>query len=182
MPQYKRFLIDGGIYFFTVVTYKHLPILMTDTARRLLHQAWMDTQRRFPFETIAICLLPDHVHFIWQLPEGDANYSIRWREIKRRFTRGYLREIGPGEPRNGSHQKHHEAAIWQRRFWEHTILDEEDFENHLDYIHYNPIKHGYVTRSADWEWSSFRRYVNDGIYDLDWVGGDAGRIQRFNFE
>jgi len=174
--------MEGGTFFFTVVTYHHLPILSTDTARKILHRSWMDTTKRFPFETIAICLLPDHLHCIWRLPEEDNNYSVRWKEIKRLFTKEYLREIGPGEERNISHQKRHEAAIWQRRFWEHTILDEEDLETHLDYIHYNPIKHGYVTKAVDWEWSSFNRYVEKGIYDKDWIGGDEGRLQRMSEE
>ena len=172
MPEYHRSRVEGGTYFFTVVTYQRLPILTIEPARKILRQAWEDTKLRFPFETIAVCLLPDHLHCIWQLPEGDADYSVRWKEIKRLFTKGYLKEIGPGEERNESRQKRHEAAIWQRRFWEHTICDDEDLEMHLDYIHYNPIKHGYVTRTADWLWSSFHRYVKAGIYEIDWLGGD----------
>jgi putative transposase len=93
-----------------------------------------------------------------------------------------LNEIGLGEERNDSRVKRHEAAIWQRRFWEHTINDEEDFEMHLDYIHYNPVKHGYVDRPADWAWSSFQRYVKEGIYENDWIGGDEGRIQKLDYE
>jgi putative transposase len=138
MPEYRRFRVEGGIYFFTVVTYHRRPILVDPTARRLLHTAWEDTKCRFPFDTIAICLLPDHIHCIWKLPEGDANYSIRWKEIKYQFTVAYLTEVGPDAERNESRQKRQEAAIWQRRFWEHTIESEEDFENHFDYIHYNP--------------------------------------------
>jgi len=88
------------------------------------------------------------------LPEADANYSIRWKEIKRLFTKQFLKEIGPGSQRNESRQKRQEAAIWQRRFWEHSIKDDEDFERHLDYIHYNPVKHGYVEKAADWMWST----------------------------
>jgi putative transposase len=116
------------------------------------------------------------------LPEGDANYSVRWGEIKRLFTRGYLREIGPGEERNASRIKRGEAAIWQRRFWEHTLKNEEELETRLDYIHYNPVKHGYVTRVADWSFSSFHRYVKEGIYNLDWNGGEEGRLERLCWE
>ncbi|PKN96167.1 MAG: transposase [Chloroflexi bacterium HGW-Chloroflexi-5] len=182
MPEYRRFRVEGGIYFFTVVTYHRRPILIEPIARKLLRNAWEDTQRRFPFETIAICLLPDHFHCIWKLPERDSNYAIRWKEIKYRFTVGYLKEIGPGEERNKSRQKRQEAAIWQRRYWEHTIDSEEDFENHFDYIHYNPLKHGLVKKAVDWEWSSFHRYVKEGIYDANWVGGDEGRLQGFEFD
>lgn len=182
MPEYRRCRVDGGTYFFTVVTFHRLPIFIKEPARRILHQAWMETNQRFPFSTIAVCLLPDHLHCLWKLPEGDSNYSIRWKEIKRLFTKRYLKEIGPGEERNFSRLKRNEAAIWQRRFWEHTILDEEDLELHLDYIHYNPIKHGYVGHTEDWPWSSFARYVKAGIYENDWVGGDEGRIQRLDWE
>lgn len=94
----------------------------------------------------------------------------------------YLKEVGIEETRNESREKRHEAAIWQRRFWEHTILDEDDFEAHLDYIHYNPIKHGLVERAADWKWSSFHKYVQEGLYDINWCGGDEGRIQGFTFD
>jgi putative transposase len=126
--------------------------------------------------------LPDHLHCIWQLPETDTNYSIRWKEIKRLFTKQFLKEIGPGAQRNESRQKRQEAAIWQRRFWEHSIKDDEDFESHLDYIHYNPVKHGYVEKAADWMWSSFQKFVKAGVYDSDWAGGDEGRIQGYDWE
>jgi putative transposase len=182
MPEYIRSRVKGGIFFFTVVTYQRMPILTNESSRRILHDAWIEVNHWFPFETIAICLLPDHLHCIWQLPEGDDNYSIRWGQIKRLFTHRYLQEIGPGQERNESHQKRREAAIWQRRFWEHTISDKVDLETHLDYIHYNPIKHGFVTKAASWEWSSFKRYVKMGIYDIDWVGGDEGRLQMMSLD
>jgi putative transposase len=182
MPNYRRSKEEGGIYFFTVVTYQRLSLFTDRDARKILHDAWSDTQQRFPFETLAICLLPDHLHCLWRLPERDANYSIRWKEIKRLFTKGYVDNIGLGEVRNESRQKRHEAAIWQRRFWEHTIFDEKDFERHLDYIHYNPIKHGYVKCAGDWPWSSFHRYVAMGIYEADWVGGPEGRLGSVEWE
>ena len=168
MPQYRRAWIEGGTYFFTVVTYNRRPILTTDDARPLLHSAWMDVRTRFPFSTLAVCLLPDHLHCLWSLPEGDANYPVRWKEIKRLFTKSYLSQIGPGEPRNASRLKRNEAAVWQRRFWEHTIRDQEDLLRHTDYIHYNPVKHGLVKRAADWPWSSFHRYVREGYYEVEW--------------
>jgi putative transposase len=182
MPEYRRSYVEGGTYFFTVVTYQRQPILTSDPARTILRQAWSEVCERLPFETIAICLLPEHLHCIWRLPEGDADYSTRWMEIKRRFTIEYLREVGPGGERNSSRQVKREAAVWQRRFWEHTIENEEDLEIHLDYIHYNPIKHGLVERAIDWPFSSFARYVKEGIYAEDWVGGDEGRLQLLRWE
>jgi putative transposase len=146
MPEYRRSRIEGGTYFFTIVTYNRLPILTTDTARSLLHQAWLDVRERFPFTLDAVCLLPDHIHCIWILPEDDADFSNRWKEIKRLFTKGYLQHVGTGEERNESRRSRGEAAIWQRRFWEHTIRDDQDLNRHRDYIHYNPVKHGLVTR------------------------------------
>jgi putative transposase len=125
-------------------------------------------QNNHPFQIDAVCLLPEHIHCIWTLPEGDVDYSMRWKEIKRTFTQAYLDQIGPGGPRNASRQKQGEAAVWQRRFWEHTLRDEEDFNRHVDYIHYNPVKHGLVNRVADWPWSSFHRYVEMGYYERDW--------------
>jgi len=171
MPQYQRSLIEGGIYFFTVVTYDRAPILTGNEARLLLHSAWMQVSERRPFTTVAVCLLPDHLHCIWSLPEGDPDYSRRWSEIKRIFTKGYLNQIGPGAERNESRLKRREAAIWQRRFWEHTIRDEQDLNRHLDYIHYNPVKHGLVKRVSKWPWSSFHRYVKMGLYEEGWGDG-----------
>ncbi len=135
MPNYHRFY-EGGGYFFTVVTFNRLPILTSDAARRILHSAWLDVSQRMPFETVAVCLLPEHMHCVWTLPENDQNFSVRWREIKRLFTKGYLDEIGPGESRNSSRQKRGEAAIWQRRFWEHIIRDQDDLNRHIDYNHF----------------------------------------------
>ena len=168
MPQYRRSTLEGGTYFFTVVTYDRLPILTTDDARPLLHSAWMDVHTRFSFTTIAVCLLPDHLHCIWSLPAGDADYSVRWKEIKRLFTKSYLSQIGPGKTRNASRLKRGEAAIWQRRFWEHTLRDQDDLHRHMDYIHYNPVKHGLAERVVDWPWSSFHRYVKQGYYEIGW--------------
>ncbi len=179
MPNYHRFY-EGGAYFFTVVTFNRLPILTSDTARRILHNAWLDVCKRMPFETVAISLLPEHLHCVWTLPEYDQNYSIRWKEIKRLFTKGYLEEIGPGEDRNASRQKRGEAAIWQRRFWEHTIRDQEDFNRQIEYIHYNPVKHGLVTRVVDWPWSSFHRFAKMGLYSPEW-GPDEEKILKTVF-
>jgi putative transposase len=168
MPQYRRLYIPGGTYFYTVVTFNRKPIFLEPKTRALLKAAWLDTKRRFPFQTEAYCLFPDHLHCIWTLPEGDADYSTRWKEIKRLFSMEYLKIAGPGGFRNTSRRKHIEAAIWQRRFWEHSIRDQEDFNNHVAYIHFNPVKHGLVKQVIDWPWSSFHRYVEMGLLDPDW--------------
>jgi putative transposase len=168
MPEYRRSYVAGGTYFFTVVTYNRRPILTTPIARQILRIAWLTVKERFPFTIEAVCLLPEHIHCIWSLPEGDANYSVRWKEIKRLFTLGYEEQVGPGGIRSESRLKRNEAAIWQRRFWEHTIQDEEDLRRHMDYIHYNPVKHELVHAVKDWPWSSFHRCVRMGYYENGW--------------
>jgi putative transposase len=150
MPEYRRSKISGGTFFFTVVTFHRRPILTTDLARDVLHIAWKDTEDRFPFITDAICLLPDHIHCIWTLPEGDSNFSIRWKEIKRIFTMNYLYQAGLEPTENPSRYLRKEASIWQRRFWEHVIRDEEDLYAHLNYTHFNPVKHGLVQEVKEW--------------------------------
>jgi putative transposase len=168
MPEYRRSFLPGGTFFFTVVTYQRRPFLASPKARAVLRQALETIAERYPFTTEAICLLPDHLHCIWTLPGGDTNYSVRWSEIKKRFTKAYLDQIEPLDEFHISRRNHGEATVWQRRFWEHTIRDIEDFNNHLNYIHYNPVKHALVSNVADWRWSSFHRYVSDGYYDSDW--------------
>jgi len=172
MPDYRRSILEGGTFFFTVVAYNRQPILTTPVAREILRSAWINVQERFPFTTDAVCLLPEHIHCIWTLPEGDFNYSVRWKEIKRLFTRDYLRQVGPGEFRNKSHQKQGEAAIWQRRFWEHTIQNQEDLARHVEYILFNPVKHGLVESVSGWPWSSFHQFVKLGLYPNEWGGSE----------
>jgi len=167
MPNYRR-VYGANAYYFTVVTDRRIPILTTEKARAILREVWKNVQERHPFTTLAICLLPDNLHTARTLPEGDDNYSIRWKEIKRQFTMRYLAAGGEEGMRSESRQKRGEAAIWQRRFWEHTIGSEEDLARHVDYIHYNPVKHGLVKMARDWPWSSFHRYVHEGYYDEDW--------------
>jgi putative transposase len=181
MPEYRRSKVEGGTFFFTVVTWHRNPIFIQPESRIILHEVWTFVQARRPFHTDAICLLPDHLHCIWTLPENDSDYSLRWREIKRLFTHQYLAEIGQTEEPNLSHQKRNESAVWQRRFWEHTIRNEEDLNNHINYIHFNPVKHRLVSRPQDWEWSSFHRYIKMGMVDEDWGDEFSSQI-RFEFE
>ncbi len=168
MPEYRRVFIPGGTYFFTVVTQERRPILTKPESRTMLRSAWKIVQQRHPFTIDAICLLPDHIHCIWTLPEGDTGYPLRWSEIKKNFTREYNKQFGAQAHRNASRYKRGEGTVWQRRFWEHTIRDVEDYHRHLDYIHYNPVKHGLVKNVVDWPWSSFHRYVKLEQYDVNW--------------
>jgi putative transposase len=178
MTEYRRLREPGGTYFFTVVTFDRQPILIDHRSRAILRKAWKDVQTKHPFETIAVCLLPDHLHTIWRLPQGDVDYSMRWSEIKRHFTYEYLRQVDAGGTRNESREKRREQAIWQRRYWEHTFYDEDDLNAHIDYIHINPLKHGLVKRVADWPWSSFHRYMHKGVYPIEWGGELDGNIME----
>ncbi len=167
MSEYRRSYVPGGTYFFTLTTLDRRPILIQEPLRTVLRQAIIEVRARLPFESIAWVLLPDHLHTIWKLPETDANFSIRWSLIKQHVTRECLWQSQNARTTN-SRQKRREGKIWQRRFWEHAIRDETDFRHHVDYIHYNPVKHGYVTKPADWPYSTFHRYVCEGAYPADW--------------
>ncbi|MCY3744154.1 MAG: transposase [Candidatus Poribacteria bacterium] len=168
--RYRRTKIEGGTYFFTVVTYNRRPFLCNPNNVELLRQAFRDTIQRHPMEIDAIVLLPDHLHCIWTLPGDDHNFSMRWRVIKSYFSR-HCQDKDDGII-SVSRQGKGERSFWQRRFWERTIRDDRDFANHVEYIHYNPVKHGLVTAPKDWEYSSFHRYVRAGLYDEMWGAGD----------
>ena len=168
--EYRRVTIKGSTYFFTVVTYNRRPFLSHPANIELLRQAFRYTMQRHPMKIDAVVLLPDHLHSIWTLPEDDRNYSLRWRLIKGYFSR-YCQDADY-DITSTSRQSKQERAFWQRRFWEHLIRDTQDFVNHIEYIHYNPVKHGLVAAPKDWEYSSFHRYVRDGLYDKMWGAGD----------
>ena len=180
MPEYRRIFIPGDMYFFTVVTYNRTPFLTTPLARSILRHAWKSVQTRHPFEMIAMCLLPDHLHCLWMLPENDPNYSIRWRAIKGLFSREFTARGGFQGEINHSRSKRREKAVWQRRFWEHTIRNEEDYNRHFDYIHFNPAKHGFVKTVNDWPWSTFHKYRRLGHYPPDWGANDL-KEQNIDF-
>ena len=170
--RYRRTKIEGGTYFFTVVTHNRRPFLCYPSNIELLRQAFRYTVRRHPMEISAFVLLPDHLHSIWTLPEGDHNFSMRWRLIKSYFSRHCQKKYDAVVSK--SRQSKQERAFWQRSFWEHAIRDDQDFVNHVEYIHYNPVKHGLVDAPKDWEHSSFHRYVRTGLYDEMW--GTIGDI------
>lgn len=175
MPEYRRAFQPGGIFFFTVVTQDRRRFLCNDRAREFLRIAIRSVQRESPFELPAIVLLPDHLHCIWELPDGDGDFSTRWSRIKRLFTKQWLEIDGLRGEVSLSKKKHREAGVWQRRFWEHMIRDQQDLENHVNYVHFNPVKHGYVDCPHAWPYSSFHGWVKQGTYDAYWKCTCDGR-------
>jgi putative transposase len=167
MTYYRRNFIAGGCFFFTVNLVERRLRLLTKHIEAL-RAALRQTQQHHPFTIDAMVVLPDHLHAIWTLPEDDADFATRWRLIKSAFSRGFAN----GERISDSRAAKGERGIWQRRYWEHTIRDESDFERHVDYVHINPVKHGLVPRVSDWPYSSFHRMVKLGVYPEDW-GGDV---------
>lgn len=163
MSNYIRAKFEGGYYFFTVVTYRRKRLFAEETARNILRQAITATQSRHPFEMIAVCLLPEHLHCVWKLPNGDADFSIRWSAIKGIFSREYLRTTGQKHTPLSRADKG-EVCLWQPRFWEHQIRDEKDLQRHIDYIHYNPVKHGLAESAENWPWSTYHPFLKNGLY------------------
>jgi putative transposase len=156
MPRYIRAKQAGGTFFFTVVTYRRRQIFSALENLQHLRRAIMEVQSAHPFTIDAWVLLPEHLHCLWTLPEGDTDFSKRWGLIKTKFS-SHLST--PGSP------------VWQNRFWEHLIRHDQDFQRHLDYIHYNPVKHGLVANPGAWPASTFHRYVKAGLYPANWGAG-----------
>jgi REP-associated tyrosine transposase len=165
MTNYRRNFVSGGSYFFTVNLADRRLRLLTEHID-VLRTAFRDTRARHPFAIEAMVVLPEHLHAVWTLPEGDADFALRWRLIKSTFSRALPRD----ERISSSRSSRGERGIWQRRYWEHTLRDEDDFARHADYIHFNPVKHGHVGRVKDWPYSSFHRMVRLGLYPEDWAG------------
>jgi putative transposase len=167
MSRYRRAKIEGGAFFFTLALADRSSDLLVREIDRL-RRAYQVMQKKLPFETVAICILPDHLHALWLLPDGDADFASRWSLFKSGFSRG----LSAAPSRSASKIAKREKGIWQRRYWEHAIRNDTDLERHVDYIHYNPVKHGLVTRVADWPHSSFHRFVERSMLPADW-GSDA---------
>ena len=167
MSRYRRRIAGGGVFFFTVNLADRKSRLLVDQIDRL-RQAHALARERYPFRTLAYCILPEHLHAIWQFPLDDADFGLRWSIIKRAFSK----DLAPGK-RSASKIAKREKGVWQRRFWEHQIRDDIDFRRHADYLHFNPVKHGLVQRAVDWPYSSFHRYVVQGLLRTDWAGGDS---------
>ena len=153
--QYRRSLVAGGTYFFTLVTHGRAPWFAHVAWVEALGEAMRQVRNKHPFDTLAIAVMPDHLHCIWRLPEGDADYGTRWMLIKQAVTRCIR-------------VQHPRAKVWQDRFWEHTIRNDRDYAAHCNYVHFNPVKHGLVAQASDWPHSSFERFVAEGIYDANW--------------
>ncbi|ELP29507.1 hypothetical protein RBSWK_06584 [Rhodopirellula baltica SWK14] len=170
MSDYQRYFVPGGTFFLTVVAYGRRPILTTEKGRDFLRAAVTSVRERHPFSLVANVLLPDHWHLIVQLPPGDDRYSLRIKLIKSKFSERWLEAGLPEANVTKSQRNRGERGIWQPRFWEHTVRDEEDLERCADYIHWNPRKHQLVGRVRDWKWSSFHRFVEQGHYEIDWGG------------
>ena len=164
MTEYRRIYIPGATWFFTVNLAERRENKLLLENIDYLRGSFIKVQRSHPFKIIAIVILPDHLHYILSLPEGDTDFSTRWGLIKANFSRN----ITKGERISASRIKRGERGIWQRRFWEHLIRDEKDFHAHIDYIHWNPVKHGLTKQAADWQYSSFQRFVKAGFYPENW--------------
>lgn len=164
--RYRRSQASGATFFFTVVTYDRKRILCSAENSNSLKQSMESVKIGHPYTIDAIVLLPDHLHCIWTLPQGDNDFSTRWMLIKSKFTRICADSVkGIQSP---SKIQKREQGVWQRRFWEHQIRDKQDYMRHIDYIHYNPVKHGLANAPMEWKYSSFHRYVKNGTYHPDW--------------
>jgi putative transposase len=168
MVHYRRARVPGGTFFFTVALRNRRAETLTKYIH-LLTAVLRDARARRPFQVDACVVLPDHLHTIWTLPLNDTDYSGRWRWIKAAFVRGLCAD-GAAVSSNAKG----ECDVWQRRFWEHQIRDENDLARHVDYVHFNPVKHGLVQRVVDWPWSSFHRHVRSGVLPVEW--GSSGEI------
>jgi putative transposase len=182
MPNYIRWRERGASYFFTVVAYKRRNLFDDPSARRLLRRAMVGVRRDYPFDMFACVLLPNHLHCLWTLPDDDDDFPARWANIKRSFTQSYLRAGGRDRPVSRNRAAHHERGIWQPRYWEHRIRDEQDWFQHRDYIHLNPVQHGYVSEPAEWPWTSFHRHVRLGWLDANWPGGSAVELPDVGYD
>ena len=169
--QYRRSTAKGATFFFTVVTHERRKILCHESNVALLREAFRFVKQRHPFTIDAFVLLPEHLHCIWTLPENDSDYSMRWRQIKSHFSRRCGDEFKGRQTQ--AHLRRGEQAIWQHRYWEHQVRDDSDFIRHVEYIHYNPVKHGLAKAPKLWPHSTFHRYVRKGCVML--IGEQAMR-------
>ena len=174
MVGYRRNRLSGGTYFFTVVLQDRSSCYLLNNIE-LLRQSFRHVRTTSFYKTLAAVVLPDHLHVIWQLPEGDVDYPGRWKAIKSHFTRNVVK-LDDSIIQN----TRGEYVLWQKRYWEHTIRNEQDLKTHIDYIHYNPVKHGYVSNVNDWPFSTFHEYVKKGMLPKDW-GGDVPDFEDMTF-
>ena len=171
MPNYRRNRIPGGTYFFTVNLLERKSRLLIDNIDAL-RAAVRKVRATRPFHIDCWVVLPDHMHCIWTLPPGDVDYPSRWKAIKIAFAKS----IPKTERLSAVRLAKGERGIWQRRYWEHTIRDDLDYTQHVDYLHFNPVKHGHVARVRAWPYSSFSRFVDAGVYPIDWAQADGNFV------
>ena len=163
MTGYRRNFIAGGSFFFTVNLADRRQQLLIEHIEEL-RDVFRTVRQRHPFEIDAMVVLPDHLHAVWTLPEGDADHPKRWSLIKAGFSRGLPRTESIRASRLGKRER----GIWQRRYWEHQIRDDGDLVRHVEYVHFNPVKHGYVKQAADWPYSSIHRFIREGRVAETW--------------
>ena len=169
--RYRRCRQPGGTYFFTVNLADRTSRLLIDHVDAL-RDSVRKVKRRHPFDILGWVVLPDHLHALWTLPDGDDDNATRWALVKSTFSR----QLPRSETRNASRVAKGERGLWQRRFWEHLVVDEDDLRRHLDYIHINPVKHGRARRAADWPHSSIHRYIRAGDLPVDWAVSGEGEV------
>ena len=172
MSNYRRAQVPGACYFFTVVSHGRVPILGTPQAVDRLRASFRQVMAQRPFAVDGMVILPDHLHCLWRLPPGDADYATRWRLIKHHFS------VALSAGRN----RRREKAVWQRRYWEHVIRDQDDWQRHMDYIHYNPVKHGFAPGPGEWPHSSFAQAVAKGWYDSNWGRTEPPTLHGLDLE
>lgn len=168
MSNYKRYYQKGSYYFFTLVTYQRCRIFTNENCIKEFKLSLHKIKNKYPFTIIAYVILPDHLHFIWKLP-NDEDYSLRWRLIKRDFSMKL----------NSKKNARNEKFIWQRRFWEHAIRSENELQKYMNYIHYNPVKHGLCDLPSMWAHSSFEYWVNKNLYAKDWSADSIVKLSDF---
>jgi putative transposase len=173
MVRYRRNYVPGGTFFFTLTLDDRRSSALVDHVE-LLRAAFRKTRCERPFEVDAVVILPDHLHVVMTLPPGDSDFSDRWRRIKSSFTRSV---VAAGAPI--SRDRRGEYSLWQKRFWEHTIRDDRDFQRCVDYIHFNPVKHRLVSSPSEWLFSSLHRYIRTGVLARDWGGQDHADNSNF---
>lgn len=165
--HYRRARVEGGTYFFTVNLANRRSDLLVKNIDALRSSVRL-VRKRHPFEIIAMVVLPDHLHAIWKLPSGDSDFPTRWSLIKSGFSRSLSKTGITDDIR----EKRRERGVWQYRYWEHLIRDDNDLSRHVDYIHYNPVKHGHSFRAADWSYSSIHKYIKSGMISKEWGAGN----------
>jgi putative transposase len=173
MPHYHRYYLPNHPVFITCVTHDREKLFSAGDNIDLLWQIVHQTKERIPFNLAAYVILPDHFHWLLELPEEQPNFSTVIRQIKWKFTIEYrkFRDVAPG------------FSPWQKRFWDHVIRDETDLETHVDYIHWNPLRHGLVNAPEDWGHSSFRKWVKEGYYEGEWGrNGEPDGIKGLRYE